>query len=770
MPKNVGIRARVFAGMTCAAVSAIGTPGFAQTAPAAPGDANRVEEIVVTAQKREQRLSDVGISVSALGSDTINKLGLTNSTSIIAMIPNMENSPTYGPGTNPNFSIRGVSQNDFNDGTESPVAAYVDEIYLVPTGASSFPLYDMQRVEVLRGPQGTLFGRNSTAGLIHFITAKPTNELGGSIAAQLGSYDTREVTAVLNVPITSTLAARVSGQYHYNTGWLHNRTGNQPDGGESKTASIRGQLRFRPTTDITDNFKLSYDDARGVTYGIFHQATFQSPVNGDQYLIAPNQNPWGTGPGRDEFGFANENQTDNGSTHRLRSANSLLISNKLDVNVGKVIITAVTGFDRYQRNQNEDCDGLQAKICQTHYDVISHQFSQELRAYANLGGIRLTAGAYFLHHKIVLDDIAPLYLNTPTPIAIVITGQQVSKSYALFGNAEFDVLPKLTFIAGLRGSRDEKHFEQVLTYALPCDPNNPFPNYASTIGSSVPTCGSIASNVFTDATAGGLTRIKKDTWSAKGELDYKPVQGVLIYGSISRGVKSPGFNNGVVSIALPAKGYQFKSETLIAYEAGLKSSLFDRRATFDVSAFYYDYRNFDTLSFQGIGSLITNANAKLYGLEAELIAKPVPRITLRINGGYVHSKLYAVANAGQFVADREMPLAPRWTTSALIRYDAPVLDGKYNLGLQASGRARASFFSTPGNDSAGRNPSFGIVDARIDLSEINDRYSIAVVAKNLFDKRYYSGIFLGTGIGGYRFGQYGAPRWISVEFRYKFGA
>ena len=740
----------------------------AGSAATAPQDTGQLADIIVTAQKREQRLSDVGISVSALGGDLINRLGMTDSTSIINAIPNMENSATYGPGTNPNFSIRGVSQNDFNDGTESPVAAYVDEVYLVPTGASSFPLYDMQRVEVLRGPQGTLFGRNSTAGLIHFISAKPVDRFEASLAGKLGSYETREITAVINVPLGDTLAARVAGQYHYNTGWLKNRTGNQPDGGESRTASIRAQLRFAPNDMITNNLRVSYDDARGVTYGIFHQATGQDPVTGDQFLIAPDQNFYGTGPGRDVFGFANENETDNGSIHRLRSANSLLLTNKLEVDFGRVTVTSVTGYNRYQRDQNEDCDGLQARICQTHYNPISRQFSQELRAFANLGTVRLTGGIYYLHHKIVQDTIAPLYLNTPTPIAILIDGEQISKSYAIFGNAEFDLSPKFTLIVGARGSRDKKRFEQTLTYVLPCDAANPFPGYERLTGSQVPFCGAIATNIFNEATAGDLTRIKKDTWSAKVELDYRPTDGVLVYGSVSRGVKSPGFNNGVVSIALPPSGYQFKSETLIAYEAGVKSSLFDKRATLDIGAFYYDYKDFDTLSFEGIGSFITNADARLYGMEAELIVRPVPQLTLRVNGGYTETKLFDVANAGQVVADRQMPLAPKWTTSALIRYDTPVLGGRYNLGLQASGKARASFFSTPGNDSAGKNPSYGTVDARVDLSEIDNRYGVALSVKNVFDKRYYSSIFLGTGIAGYRFGQYGQPRWVSVEVSVRF--
>lgn len=747
-------------------------PTVREKSGAAPADTGKIEEIIVTAQKREQNLSDVGISVSVLSGRMLSHLGITDSTSIVNNIPNMENLPVYGAGTNANYSIRGVAQNDYNDGTESPVASYIDEVYLVPTGASSFSLHDMERVEVLRGPQGTLFGRNSTAGLIHFITAKPINRLYALGSVQYGSYNTMEATGVLNVPLGNSLAARISGQIHRNDGWIHNVTGNQPDAGQSKTESIRGQVLFRPTSGIRNLAKISYDNAHGNTVGNLHQVTAVEPVTGDQYVVGPNQNPYGTGNQRDQFGYPNigslDNRvTDSGQPERLNKGRSLLASDRLDVDLGKITVTSVTGYDKYRRDQLQDCDGTQGRICQAHFNAFSNQFSEELRAYANLGSLRVTSGVYYLNHKIRLDTIAPLYLDFPFALAIVVNGVQRSKTYAIFGNVEYDINPRFTVIAGLRGSRDKKHFEQKLTYALPCDAANPFAGYDRLRGSQVPTCGSIASNVFTDATVGDKTRIKKDTYSAKLELDFKPTQGTLIYASASRGVKSPGFNNGIINIALPPNQYAFASETLYAYETGLKTTLLENRASLSVGGFYYNYKKFQTQQFEGIGSLITNNDAKLYGLEAELIYRPVRSLTLRVNGGYTHSKLYGVTNAGNVTADRQMPISPKWTVSAFARYEHPVNDGAYKLGLQLDGRARASYYIDPGNNSAGRNPSYGIVNGRIDIADRADQYELALSVKNIFDKRYYKSLFLGTNIGGYRFGSFGEPRWAALELTVK---
>ncbi|WP_159872212.1 TonB-dependent receptor [Novosphingobium sp. 9U] len=730
-----------------------------------------LDEIVVTATKREQNVNDVGISITALSAESLAKSGITDSTGITFSVPNLENAPVFGPGSNTNFSVRGVAQNDYNDGTESPIATYVDDVYLVPTGAGSFPLYDMQRVEVLRGPQGTLFGRNSTGGLIHFISAKPTDNFYASISGMYGSHDTKEITGVLNIPIVQDkVSLRIAGQYHDNDAWMNNLSGTQPDNGQLKTRSVRAILRLKPTDTITDDIKFSYDNAHGYTNGVFHQAVGIDAVTGNQFVLGANQDFYGTGPQRDSFGLANvePGESDNGSVRRLNGTNSYLVSNTLNWDLGATTITSVTAYNHYHRDQIEDCDGLQPSICNTHYDNVSRQVTQELRSFTDLGGVRITGGVYYLWHKVNLRNFIPLLLNVPSvTFAQRVDGQQRSRSYAAFGNVEWDATPTITVIGGLRVSKDKKHFNQDLRFVLPADPANPFPNYWNTMALDIPYGDTIAQNLFDESTAGSLTRINKTTWSAKGEVDFKPTDRTLVYGSISRGIKSPGFNNGVISIGLTPEQYQFKTEVLTAYELGLKQEI-GRIGNFNLSGFYYDYKNFDTLSFVGVASFTDNHDATLYGIEGDISLRPVEGLTLKLNGGLVHSKLQDVANAALVVADRDMPLAPSWSVGGSIRYELPIANGDYRLGLQADARARDSFYNNPGNDSAAKVPSMELVNARVDLADANDRFEVGVSVKNVFNKTYITSLFLLQGLGGYRYGQIGLPRWASLDVTVKF--
>ena len=736
------------------------SPQAAAADTASDATGTGVGDIVVTAQKREQRLNDVGISISVVGGEQLNQLGIRDSVSVVSAVPNVENTSIYGPGTNTNFSIRGVAQNDSNDGTEAPIATYVDDIYLVTTGAGAFPLYDMQRVEVLRGPQGTLFGRNSTGGLIHYISNKPTDRFEGLVGGSYGSYNDRMFQAMLNAPIVpGVLDIRIAGQYHNNDGWLNNRTGNQPDGGQVETKALRGSVKFTPSDNITNVLRVSYDVASGHTNGIWREAIAQNATTGYIDVLPPGSTDiFGVGPIYDE--------ADNGQLNKLIGAKSFLAINKLDWDIGNATITSVTGYNRYDRNSVQDCDGTQVPICATHYKNPSHQFSQELRAYIDAGSSRFTVGGYYLNQVQDQSIIAPLYIQQGAgSIALLGTVHQRSKGYAIFANAEFDLAPQLTLIAGLRGSRDVKSIQQVNGIYSPADPTAPWAGYESE--TVLPTGALIAENVFTDATANGLNRLNKNLWSGKIELDYKPSGDTLIYASVSRGVKAPGFNNGFVPIGLPFEDYRYGAETLYAYEVGLKSSFWDRKGNISVSGFYYDYHNYQALSFEGVGSFTTNNPATLYGVEADLTLKPVPRVTLQVNGGLLHSKLEDIANGGLIVHDEKMPIAPAWTVSAMARYDLPIGDNM-KLGLQLDARARAKFYNNPQNDPASIVPSYGIVNGQIDIADVDDKYRLALSVKNIFNKQYVTSTFLLNAIGGYRYGYYGPPRWVSAELTVKF--
>jgi iron complex outermembrane recepter protein len=753
---------------TAAAVLTVGIVSPALAQDEAAKDDGGLNEIIVTATKREQNLSDVGVSVTSVGGEELSRSGITDSLSITAAVPNLVNASIFGPGTNTNFSIRGVAQNDFNDGTESPIATYVDDVYLVPTGAGSFPLYDMERVEVLRGPQGTLFGRNSTGGLIHFITAKPGDELYASVSASYGSFNEHIFTGVVNVPMSDMVDLRLSARYQNNSGYVKHITGNQPKGGQLETYSVRGQVMLKPSSALTSLFKFSYEKASGETSRVFHDPVGIDAVTGGQFLLAPDQDFYGTGPGLSTFGLprvGSPNTSDHGSPQGLKAGRSMTFQNTTNWEItDQITLTSVSAINRYKRNTLEDCDGTQAEVCMSHYNNSARQFTQELRAFGDMGALRWTIGGYYLQQRSSQNLIVPLFFRA---VGLAVDVDNKAKGYAAFANIEYDVSPQLTIIAGIRGARDVKSIQQRNGVYLPLSTTAPLAGYETDVPPYSLLGATVFENLYTDANSNGLNRFGRNGWSGKFEIDYKPSDDTLIYASLSRGLKSAGFNNGVLAAGLPITDLRFKPETLLAYEVGIKSSFMDNKASIAAAGFYYDYSNFQVLNFVGIGSFITNRDAKIYGGEVELNFRPVPALTMQLNGGFVDTKLYDVANGGGVVADREMALAPSWTLSGKMRYEIPV-GSDLTLGLQVDANMRDRFFNVPGNDPASVIPRYTNVNARIDLVNDDDKYNLGLSVKNVFDKRYITGVFLLQGLGGYRYGFWNAPRTAAVELTVKF--
>jgi outer membrane receptor protein involved in Fe transport len=728
-----------------------------------PNESVGLGEIVVTAQKREQNLNDIGISVAVLSGDQLEAQQISSSTDIVNLAANVENTGIFGPGTNTNFSIRGVTQNDYNDATEAPIATYLDDIYLVVTGAGSFPLYDMQRVEVLRGPQGTLFGRNSTGGVIHYITANPEFDVTtGQLSAEYGSRNLHVFEGFVNAGFSDKAALRVSGHYSNKDGFMKHITGNQPDGGEIETASIRGALSLRPTETVTNTLKLSYGHASGPSSGIFRDIIDQNPANGELFVVDDAVDTFGYGSvGRDGF------KSDNGQFRALKGASSFFAANKLDWEASdNVTITSVTGYNKYKRDVVEDCDGSQARECATHYDNNSWQFSQELRAFIEAGKARITLGGFYLKQKVHVNQVAPLFQEAGNGGVILwAKADQDLEGYAAFANLEYEISPQLTVIVGGRVAHDKKHINEFYNVYLPpegADLDNPFPTYTYET-EEIEKGIAVAEDYFNDANAGGLNRISKSSWNAMIELDYKPVDGTLVYVKASRGTKAPGFNHGFISSGYALEEYPYKQETIYAYEGGVKTDFGSPYISVSLSGYYYDYKNYQTLNYVGVGSIIKNFDGKLYGAEAEFLAKPVDGLTLSMNAGYSHSTLKDVPNSGGFIKDRDFPIAPSWTLSGMIRYETPILAGDNLLGVWVSGRARDKFYNNPDNDPAATVPSFGKVDAGLDVSFGDGRYKLALVGKNIFDKRYETQIFPLLGVAKYRYGFYGEPRTISVK-------
>jgi len=748
--------------VSVASVLALTPPAHAQEAQASATGEAEIGDIIVTAQKRAQRLQDVGISITALTGDTLSSMGVRESVDIVAQVPNVQNISVYGPGINPNFSIRGVSLPDFNDFTESSVSTYTDEVYLVANGAGSFPAFDLNRVEVLRGPQGTLFGRNTTGGIVHFISNKPDqNHTLVDAEVEYGRYDSRRATGVVNLPLGTGLALRVAGQYQNNDPWIKNDFG-QPDSGAVETYGIRTQLGFDNGGPFTAVAKFEYGHAAGPASCYHHVLSTRDPVSGLSELPKPseNLNPW--------------KRCNNNTVQKLIGAGTYNGLLNMTYDFGDVTLTSVTGFNHYGRDSIEDYT-FGAYDGQARYHSRNEHYTEELRLAKTGPKTDWTMGFYYLHQNGSIHYAAPVFAadlgngQAGPPIFVAdAQGTLQLRSYGLFGNIEHRFTDQLSLSVGARWTRDNKHFQQDLLYNLTDTPltdfwpDNPF-------GADV--TGVFASNIFTDATVGSLTRLNKSNVAAKIQLNYKPAPGTLLYGSISRGTKGAGFNNGFIEVSAPATAVPYKAELAYVYEAGVKTDLLDRKLTLNGSVFYYDYKNYHAFGFAVIGGFISNKKARLYGAELELSARPIEGLTANIGVGLLDTTIYDVttpAPANVTYHKREMALAPSWSVNGLLRYEFAALGG--TMAAQTDFKATSKYQTDILNNPATVIPSYAVVNGRIEFREAEDRYRVAAFVKNVFNNKYRVSAFDLTTSFSTVNEQFAPPRWWGISVGYKFNS
>ncbi len=778
------------------ASATVSAPGFAQqqvngqgAASVAPGPANTniggLEEIVVTANRREQDASKVGVSIAAVSGDDLEKMELVTATDIVAHIPNVENMAYFGPGVDANFSIRGVSQNDYNNAGESMIAGYVDDVYLIPTGAMAFSLFDMKRVEVLRGPQGTLFGRNSTAGAIQFVSNKPTDDFGASVSGEYGSYSTRKFNGVLNAPlIDQVLDVRLAAHYENNNGWMNNPSGLTRPGGQFLDDGVRLQLLYRPNSDVTDLVKLSWDHASGLTNGEMHAAATGWPsvaanaASGNNILIPLSQNFYGTCGGCDPYGQPTLGFVDNVNVPpTLKDAHSYIVSNVVSMVTGKTTISSITAYNGYFKDMIQDCDGTPLPICQTHYRDPYAQYSQEFRAYIDNGDLRTTFGVYYLHAKVSGVLAYEAFGNeqlVPGHTGLMVMGEdkQTSWGSAVFGNVEKDFADnKWTFIGGVRLAVDSKHINQDAGYYLDCPSDPGFAGFQSGYP-IVPYCGNIAFGTFNDKTANGANKFTSWTWSGKLELDYKPNDDTLIYASESHGSKAGAFNNQLPTIGLfPQMGgsnadFYVRPESLFATELGLKQKYLDHRVQLAASVFYYDYVSYQNQAWLNEGSIISNFKAQDYGGELDLSVIPFTGWSVNVNGGVAIADVFNLRNAYGAIGTHPMSIDPHWNAGATVRYETTVF-GHGVIGFQGDVHGRAGFYGESSTFNDSYVPGNVRGNLRMDYTAPGGNYVVEAYVNNIANSQDIATVFdLGNNFG-LRFANAMPPRWFGVGLTYK---
>jgi len=724
---------------------------------AVAADDSGLEEIVVSAQKREQKSQDVGISMTALSADQLQQAGVTNALDIARLSPGVNVSGSFG-GQNMMFAVRGVVQQDFNQQSEGPVGVYVDEGYIASNNVAGVGLFDIDHVEVLKGPQGTLFGRNATGGIVSFTTKKPTDHFTADAEASYGSYNQKRFEGAIGGPLTDQLQARVAVLYEQNLGYIDNLSPTGGDLGGKKTLAVRGKLAFQPTDNLSLLLSV-YDSNTEQSWGPYlfiHTEDTQS--NGVPNSVqAPGNAPFFGAGGPDGFAppnfhtlNANDAQS-HGGFNRVSGGDL-----HIDWHPGLGDVTSITAYNIVKTHLLLDDDASPITFLNTDNFATVKNWSQELRYFLSGERYRWTSGLYYLHiDSSVLDNqnLADLGgVETSSPFGLK------TNSWSLFSQIEWDLTSQLTLVAGARYTRENKDYHYSSNV------------YTSGLGELLVPNARVFPNPDDPSRTPGT--LHENLYSGKVQLEYRPVTDAMVYGGVSRGTKAGSFNAPFAGGATPPDPQvPYKPEVLISYELGGKTTLLDHRLQLNGAVFYYDYRDYQGFKFVNFSTVVGNYAASVKGAELDLQYRPFSSLTLGVGAAYTDSIVKDVVASNTLVAaytfdTRRAPYTSPWTATALARYELPLLGGR--LSLQADARYTGDYFQNLTNFDSTRVPGYTSLGARAAWVDPSGHWELSVKGKNLTNRFIRTVGFDASGFGGFTQTGYIEPRWWTGSVAYHF--
>ena len=725
------------------------SPAWAQSAPASAG---ADDAIIVTAQKRAQNIQDIGIAITAIGTQGLASLGQRDVSALVQQVPSMQ--VTQYASTATIFNIRGISQADTGDGHEAPIAFYNDEVYIAAPGAVSGQNFDLERVEVLRGPQGTLFGRNATGGLVQVVTARPTDDLTGYVTLKVGSRSQIASEAAVSGPLAEGVRARLSMTTNYNDGYVKNTLGG-PNGNNSHFYAGRAQLEFDTGASGRLRLKAEYLRNDHETTYLTHQPA-SIDADGLGVPLPSNVDFWSTRP--DYFGFVTPcpGCDKNGfkptagfygvtaDTRGVVDRKYWSLTANYEQDLDFATLTSITNYQDLKKIYIVDSDMSPLPLFDVDTSQKLYQYSQELRLSNSEGRFKWVAGAYAL--KIKSDNFNRLGVPPTSffPFWSIQNYTQNTRSFAVFGQGEYALTDMFSLIVGGRYTWDRKTENWVKDWQR---------------------FGPVMHDEFNTMLNPDLAEIKYDDYSGKVELDFKPNDDTLIYASINRGIKGGGFSTQAFFTNVADKPYG--AERLTSYEGGVKLSLADRKLTVNGAGFYYDYKGYQAFTRPRAGeTIVSNQPAKLSGVELEVHARPFEGFTFSTWATHLFKKEVKgiVLPLGR-VADREMPQAPDWSVGATAAYT--VAAGPGDLMLWTNWKYDSSQFFTAFDSLVMREKARIVGDVRVSYTIDNVEASLFV--NNVTDKRYRLFALDLALDQGSASNVPAPPRWWGASITYRFG-
>lgn len=698
------------------AISCLGSPALAQeSADGAPVADNHSDDIVVTARRREESLKDVPSSVTSIGAAQIEQSGAAKLSDVQFSVPNVY----FGNPQNQTqtaITIRGVGDYSRNIGMDTRVSVYVDGIYVGNSLGLNQQLLDVERVEVLRGPQGTLFGRNTVAGAINLVTKRPDDVAAGQIGLSAGNFDMRKVSGDANIPLSDTVFVKVGGGYTKSARYVTNLfDGSKLGGGDSW--GLRSQLRWLASEGLTIDLASDYGQADNDSF----QKTSAS-------LTA-------LGPYQVNF--------DTPVFDRTRQWGASL---RTTLEVGSGTLVGIAAYRWVRGIAQNDEDGSPLFIADSNFTTKSRQLTGEIRYESSPADrFRYIVGAYTEHGSAAsfIGSTSPVLApNIPGNLLVDDHGRSNQTNYAVFGNMEYDIAPSLTLEAGARFSLDRKKID--------------FTQFVTN-----PALGLVS---FTKIDA-----FSDSSFTPSGSLKLRASETTNLYARLSKGYKSGGYNADVVSNS----DIRFRPETVIAIEAGIKSELLDRKLRINAAVFqsrHTDYQVFQFITPIGSTSSILQlsnagkARSRGFEIDAGLF---LGDLTLNGGIGYADATFLSFPNCSAITSceGQRLPGSPKWTGSASALYQFP-LSRSIDTSMFAQYSHRSGTFTDVPNFATLQTQSIHLVNARVTFNHRDSGLSFYVFGDNLFDShRIQSANSLFLGIPT-RF--YNMPRTYGAGASYKF--
>lgn len=694
-------------------------------------------DIVVTAQRRAQSLQDVSVAVTALNAESLERLGVGRVDDLAQHVPNLGIKSVYGT-SRPSIFLRGIGFDSFNAIDGNTVSVSQDELVIEARAAQLAQMFDVERVEVLRGPQGTLYGRNTTGGAINIYSVLPKFTTEGYARLSYGRFDAFELEAATSLPVVDdVLAVRVAGTMSQSDGYVRNLFSDRGVENDNRWAA-RAILLFKPSENQQWVLSLakSRSDVRGGTY-------FQEGIL----------------PGNKDFlGYSNPAGfwTLNNNAPTFERVDTSTASLKGTIEFGGATLTSISGYSYADSRIREDSDASPANLLSVVTADRSRQFSQELRVSGKKDRLNWIVGAFYFHEKIQGNNSyeADLSLLDPAngkPEVISQRFRQLSESYAAFGQLDYEFVDRVTITAGLRWTHDSKRYTQTTIHPI----------------------GQLGTSFTIPDTERSYSRL-----TGRFGFEFRPIHGLMAYATYNRGYRA-GQPSGL-AFGSAAEFTFVNPETVNAYEAGIKADLLDRRLRTNLAVFYNKFRDLQVVQFVPSGALnilnlLNAAGAETYGVEAEIVALPVPELTLSLSGSWLRARYKNFTLNGTDMDGRDLVNAPKLSLSASAEYRIFVGGGTLSPSIEYNYRTSQllllsnteAFDRGDGTAIPFREKSYGLLNASIAFEPEGAPWNLSLFARNLANVRYRTNLIDVSGLGLFE-EKRGRPATYGAAFRLNF--